>query len=140
MVDIQSIIKTHKGKVSDENRQTGLVDTEMPTISEIPDLFFDNILVNFKLSRTEIIVLMYLYRKVWCRNNLYQKYGISQLLSLSDMVSQLDFRIEEIHNAIRKLENFGFILTIRIGQYFVRRYFTKDLDAKFNQFYDDFEV
>ena len=71
---------------------------------------------------------------------MYQKHGISQLLSLTDMVKQLDFKIEEIHSAIRKLENFGFIVTIRIGQYFVRRYFTKDLDFQFGQTYDDFEV
>lgn len=139
MVDIQSIIKTHKGK--GENTLEGpVVDVETPTTSEIPDVFFDSILVQYKLSRLEIIVLMYLYRKVWCRSNLYRKHGISQLLSLTDMVNQLDFRIEEIHNAIRKLENFGFVMTIRIGQYFVRRYFTKELDQRFGQFYDDFEL
>ncbi|EQC48053.1 hypothetical protein [Bacteriovorax sp. Seq25_V] len=138
MVDIHSIIKTHRNKV-DEGEIVNL-DFDEPTTSEIPDVFFDNILVNFKLSRLETIVLMYLYRKVWCRSNMYQKHGISQLLSLTDMVKQLDFKIEEIHSAIRKLENFGFIVTIRIGQYFVRRYFTKDLDAQFGQTYDDFEV
>lgn len=139
MVDIQSIIKTHKTKPDDHGPSESR-NVVAPSLSEIPDVFFDSILIHYKLSRTEIIVLMYLYRKVWCRNNLYQKYGISQLLSLTDMVTQLDFKIEEIHNAIRKLENFGFVLTIRIGQYFVRRYFTKDLDDKFNQKYDEFEV
>lgn len=139
MVDIQSIIKTHKTK-QDDREHLDVQDVLTPTMSEIPDLFFDNILINYKLSRTEIVVLMYLYRKVWCRSNLYQKYGISQLLSLTDMVTQLEFRIEEIHGAIRKLENFGFVMTIRIGQYFVRKYFTKDLDNKYNQHYDEFEV
>ncbi len=138
MVDIHSIIKTHRNKVDDSELVN--LDFEEPTTSEIPDIFFDNILVSFKLSRLETIVLMYLYRKVWCRTNMYQKHGISQLLSLTDMVKQLDFKIEEIHSAIRKLENFGFIVTIRIGQYFVRRYFTKDLDFQFGQTYDDFEV
>ena len=138
MVDIHSIIKTHRNKVDDSELVN--LDFEEPTTSEIPDIFFDNILVSFKLSRLETIVLMYLYRKVWCRTNMYQKHGISQLLSLTDMVKQLDFKIEEIHSAIRKLENFGFIVTIRIGQYLVRRYFTKDLDFQFGQTYDDFEV
>ena len=39
-----------------------------------------------------------------------------------------------------RLEELGFISTIRSGQYFVRRYFTKENDEKFGQTYDDFEV
>lgn len=139
MVDIHSIIATHKNR---DEETMSLLETEIqnPTISEIPDIFFDSILVNFKLTRIEILVLMYLYRKVWCRPNLYKKHGISQLLSLTDMVNRLDVKIEEIHHSIRKLENFGFISTIRVGQYFVRRYFTKELDESFGQNYDEFEV
>ena len=139
MVDIHSILATHKTK----NHDSSAVYKEgppSPELSEIPDIFFDQILVEYKLTRTEIIVLMYLYRKVWCRPNLYKKHGISQLLSLTDMVNQLDVRIEDVHLSLRKLENFGFISTIRVGQYFVRRFFTKENDEFFAQNYDEFEV
>lgn len=140
MVDIHSIIATHKKRDDEDLSAIPADETLFPTHSEIPDIFFDKILVDFKLSRTEVIVLMYIYRKVWCRPNLYKKHGISQLLSLTDMVNQLDMKIEEIHQSIRKLENFGFVTTIRVGQYFVRRYYTKELDEAFGQNYDDFEV
>ena len=56
------------------------------------------------------------------------------------MAKQLKLSIEEIYQALRKLEELGFIGTIRSGQYFVRKYFTKDNDEKFGQTYDDFEV
>lgn len=139
MVDLQSILASHKQKgVTEETSDS--TPSKFPTASEIPDVFFDNILVEYKLSRVDIVVLIYLYRKVWCRPNLYQKHGISQLMSLTDMVNQLDVKIEEIHNCIRKLENFGFISTIRVGQYFVRKYFTKELDDYYAQTYDDFDV
>lgn len=140
MVDIHSIIATHKNREDEELTPVSIRDNTVPTHSEIPDIFFDKVLVDFKLSRTEVLVLMYLYRKVWCRPNLYKKHGISQLLSLTDMVNQLDMKIEEIHQSIRKLENFGFVTTIRVGQYFVRRFFSKELDEVFGQNYDDFEV
>jgi len=139
MVDIHSIIATHK-KSDEDMSPVAAGETLFPTHSEIPDIFFDKVLVDFKLSRTEVIVLMYLYRRVWCRPNLYKKHGISQLLSLTDMVNQLDMKIEEIHQSIRKLENFGFVTTIRVGQYFVRRFYTRELDEAFGQNYDDFEV
>ncbi len=139
MVDLHSILASHtqKGVAEETSEQT---PSKLPTASEIPDVFFDKILIEFKLSRIDIIVLIYLYRKVWCRPNLYQKHGISQLMSLTDMVNQLDIKIEEIHNCIRKLENFGFLSTIRVGQYFVRKFFTKELDDLYGQTYDDFDV
>ena len=58
----------------------------------------------------------------------------------TEMAKQLKLSIEEIYQALRKLEELGFIGTIRSGQYFVRKYFTKDNDEKFGQTYDDFEV
>ncbi|MEE3079047.1 MAG: hypothetical protein VX341_06920 [Bdellovibrionota bacterium] len=139
MVDLHSILASHKQKgVTEETSES--TPPNFPTASEIPDIFFDSILIDYKLSRVDIVVLIYLYRKVWCRPNLYQKHGISQLMSLTDMVNQLDIKIEEIHNCIRKLENFGFISTIRVGQYFVRKFFSKELDDFYGQTYDDFDV
>ncbi len=107
--------------------------------AEIPNLFFDKILVEYKLSRIDIIVLMYLYRQVWCWPNLYRDYGISQLLSHTEMSKRLKISIEEIHSAIRKLEELFFVETVRSGQYFVRRFFTKEDDDFFEQSYSDFD-
>ena len=39
---------------------------------------------------------------------------------------------------IRALENYGLIETVRSGQYFVRKYFTRELDSEFGQTYDEF--
>ena len=109
---------------------------QLPTSSDIPDLFFDKILVQYKLSRIETLVLMYLYRRVWCRPNLYKMYGISQLMSHTEMAKILGVMMSDIYSALKKLEDHDFISTIRSGQYFVRRYFTKLEDDKYSQNYD----
>ena len=143
MVDIHTIINDHRSKRSRRRTGEGRAGREGqqgPTSSEIPDLFFDEILVTFKLTRIEIMVLMYLYRRVWCRLNLYREFGISQLLSHTEMAKGLGPGIDEIHLALKKLEEHDFISTIRSGQYFVRRYFTRDNDKKFGQSYDDFDM
>ncbi|MBT3584076.1 MAG: hypothetical protein HN509_04160 [Halobacteriovoraceae bacterium] len=143
MDDLHRILADHRSKNPKEEgrpeikRQEGLVTA---TISEIPDLFFDDVLVSYKLTRIEVMILMYLYRRVWCRPNLYKVYGISQLLSHTEMSKNLCLSIEEIYQGLRKIEEYSFISTIRSGQYFVRKYFTKDLDEKYAQTYDDFEI
>jgi hypothetical protein len=143
MTDIHTIIAGHKTRQLpsthdyEVNEGSGY---EGPTTSEIPDVFFDDILVHFRLSRLEINVLMYLYRRVWCKPNLYRKHGLSQLQSHSEMCAVLSISLEEIYQALRSLEGYGFIETIRSGQYFVRKYFTKELDEAFAHSYDDFEI
>ncbi len=139
MVDIHSIIATHKNKEVETN-QLGSLSSKSADFSEIPDILFDEILVDYKLNRVEIIILMYLYRKVWDKKNPYKDHGISQLMSMSEVVERLKISLDEIHQSILKLENFGFISTIRVGQYFVRRFFTKEFDEYYGQNYDDFEV
>ncbi len=162
MVDIHTILADHRSKKKSDDPnllkdnssvEQNLASTEvlkvtevtrprptaLATSSEIPDLFFDKILVEFKLPRIEIMVLMYVYRQVWCRPNLYKIHGISQLLSYTEMGKVLHLEIEEIYQALRKLEESGFITTVRSGQYFVRRYFTKEIDEEFGQSYDDFD-
>ena len=139
MVDIHSIIAGH------QPRRTGSEPKRVPTgesatFSQIPDLFFDQILVDYKLNRIEIITLMYLYRRVWCRPNLYKEFGISPLLSHTEMASRLNLNMEETYQALRKLEQLQFITTIRSGQYFVRKFFTRENDEKYGQNYDDFEI
>ena len=140
MVDIHSIIAGHKTRNKPGNSSLQKMDEKsLPSTSEIPDLFFDEIVSGYKLSRIDIMVLMYLYRRVWCRPNLFKLHGISPLLSHQTMAEQTSLSIDDIYSAIHKLESLGFLNTIRSGQYFVRRYFTKENDEKFSQFYDDFE-
>jgi len=141
MVDLQSILADHRPKFSShEKEEEKSANKPTAKFSEIPDLFFDDILVRFKLTRIEIMVLMYLYRHVWCRANLYKVYGISQLLSHTEVAKNLTISLEDIYHALRKLEEYSFIMTVRSGQYFVRKFFLKELDEKFNQTYDDFEI
>jgi DNA-binding MarR family transcriptional regulator len=141
VVDIQSMIADHRTKKLRGSLDTGTPkNIEVPTTSEIPDLFFDQILINIRLSRVELVVLMYIYRKVWCRPNLYKVYGISQIMSHNEMAKQLNITIEQTYQALRKLEELNFISTIRSGQYFVRKYFTQEYDEKYGQNYDDFEI
>ena len=141
MVDLRTILDNHRSRLSDESEVVIEAETSAsPTVSEIPDIFFDQVLIDFKLTRVEVMVLMYLYRRVWCRPNLYKVYGISQLLSHTEMAKNLSLPMENIYQALRKVEEYGFISTIRSGQYFVRKYFTKEADESFGQTYDDFEV
>jgi hypothetical protein len=141
MVDIHSIIADHGSKHPDNTTQTKKRDEKIvASTSKIPDIFFDEIIVSYKLSRIDIIVLMYLYRRVWCKPNLFKVHGISPLLSHQAMADQNFLSIDDIYNAIIRLESLGFLSTIRSGQYFVRRYFTKENDDIFSQSYDDFET
>jgi len=142
MVDLQTILQDHRPKRRDSQKVSIEKSREIiaPSWSEIPDLFFDHILVEYKLGRMEIMVLMYLYRRVWCRPNLYKLHGIGQLMSHSDMAKSLGLAIEDVYRALRTLEEYAFISTVRSGQYFVRRYFTKVNDEHYGQTYDDFEV
>jgi hypothetical protein len=56
------------------------------------------------------------------------------------MAKNLGLAIEDVYSALRKLEEYDMIKTIRAGQYFSRRFFTKEMDVKFEQTYDDFEI
>ena len=142
MVDLHSILLDHKAKKkkSDEISHEQEGPSVTPTLSEIPDMFFDQILVEFKLGRIEILVLMYIYRMVYCRPNLYKVFGISPLLSHYEMAKTLVLEVPETIGAIHKLEELGFLSTIRAGQYFVRRCFTKENDEIFKQTYADFDI
>lgn len=141
MVDLQSILAEHrsKSKVSNSHEKGG-GDAHDPSASEIPDIFFDKIIVDFKLNRIEILVLMYIYRRVWCFPNLHRSHGISQMMSHTEMAKNLGLAIEDVYSALRKLEEYDMIRTIRAGQYFSRRFFSKEMDEFFQQSYDDFEI
>lgn len=143
MVDLHSILATHNSKTKRKEKDDEVKVEKTPkrdkvSFSEIPDVFFDEIIVNYKLSRVEIMTLMYLYRHVWCRPNLYRVYGLSQILSHTEIANNLRLTIDDVYQALRKLEKLDFIETIRSGQYFVRRYFTPENDMFYNQTYDDF--
>jgi DNA-binding MarR family transcriptional regulator len=142
MVDLRSILTEHRSKIkSEDSHDSSGGDLHLTTSSsEIPDVFFDKIIVDYKLNRMEILVLMYIYRRVWCYPNLHRSHGISQMMSHTEMAKNLGIAIEEVYSALRKLEEYDFIKTIRAGQYFSRRYFSKKLDEEFGQTYDDFEI
>lgn len=143
-VDIHSVLAGHRSKKGPSDKSQSVTEDNhydaTASLVEIPDIFFDDILVKYKLTRIEMMVLMYLYRHVWCRPNLYRIHGISQILSHSEMSAQLKISLDEIYHALRKVEELGFVETIRSGQYFVRRYFTEEYDEKFGQNYDDFDI
>lgn len=139
MENLRDILSAHNSK--NESTATGTLETGselQATTSEIPDLFFDEILVEYKLSRIEIILLMYLYRSTWCKPNLHRKFGIAPILSHADLAKSLDITNEILYHTFRKLESYRFIETIRSGQYFVRKFFTEENDKKYGQTYDDF--
>ena len=96
--------------------------------------------MDFKLSRIEILVLMYIYRRVWCFPNLHRSHGISQLMSHTEMAKNINVVIEDVYLSLRKLEEYDMIRTIRAGQYFSRRFFSKGMDEFYEQTYDDFEL
>ena len=137
MEDIRSILSKYPDKSPDESH-AALPESQkhIPTHSEIPDVFFDDVLVKFKLTRSEISLLMLLYRQVWCRPNLYRSHGIGPINSYADLAKSLHMSSDELIHGIRALESGGFITTIRAGQYFVRRFFTEALDQKFSQHYE----
>lgn len=139
MEDIRSIISHHLPKKHLDNSDPEKVPKpKKASMSEIPDLFFDDVLVKIKLNRIEVMILMYLYRVVWCRPNLHRDYGIGPILSYSDLSENLEITLDELHTGLRKLETLEFIETVRAGQYFVRKYFTKDNDKIYGIKYDDF--
>jgi len=140
MEDIRSILSQfHSKKQKREDVQKSQVGPHAKAVtSEIPDVLFDIVLQKFKLTRPEITLLMYLYRQVWCRPNLYKAHGIGPLNSYTELASNLKISNEELSHHLRSLENYGFIETVRSGQYFVRKFFTEDLDYEFGQDYDQF--
>lgn len=139
MEDIRTVLSQFHAKRRDKSvEKSSIGPGARPSMSEIPDVFFDIVLSKFKLNRSEITLLMYLYRQVWCRPNLYRAHGIGPLNSYSDLGSILNFTHEELVNHLHSLESYGFIETVRSGQYFVRKFFTPELDAKFAQDYDEF--
>lgn len=140
MEDIRSVLSQFNArkKKDADSVERGPGPASSATSSEIPDLFFDIILQKYKLNRHEITLLMFLYRQVWCRPNLYKSHGIGPLNSYAEMCAILGTTTEQLGTDLRVLENYGFIETVRSGQYFVRKYFTEALDAQYGQNYDEF--
>ncbi len=140
MEDIRSVLSQFQSKKNREKdvQKSGVGPSESASSSEIPDIFFDVILQKHKLSRIEVLVLMFLYRQVYCRANLFKAHGIGPLNGYAEMGTVLNLSPDEVTHAIRALENYGFLETIRSGQYFVRKYFTEEFDLKYGQDYDQF--
>lgn len=141
MEDIRSILSQFHSKKSQKDsavQKSGVKPVSDASTSEIPDIFFDEVLNKYKLSRPEIMLLMFLYRQVWCRPNLYKAHGIGPLNSYNEMASFLHFTNDELASCLRSLETYGLIEIVRAGQYFVRKYFTEAIDLKYGQDYDQF--
>ncbi len=139
MEDVRTIISQHTPKKSKTPSGNGRDShIKQATTSEIPDLFFDEILVLNKLNRIDIMVMMLLYRQVWCRPNLFREYGIGPVQTYVDMAHGLGLSLDELQVSLRNLERLEFIETVRSGQYFVRKYFTKENDEIYGQHYNDF--
>lgn len=140
MEDIRSVLTQFntKKKSDTDVEKASVGPVLLASSSEIPDVFFDVILQKFKLNRQEITLLMCLYRQVWSRPNLYKSHGIGPLNSYQSLSLSLGITVEELGNYLRTLEKFGFIETVRSGQYFVRKFFTEALDAQYGQNYDEF--
>lgn len=138
MEDIRSILSLYKSrqKGDDTSLPAREVPVDTPTLSEIPDIFFDEILPQVKLTRGETVLLMLLYRQVWCRANLYRGHGIGPLNAYHELARLLNMSQDDVIHAVRSLEGHGFISTIRAGQYFVRKFFTEENDAKYGQHYE----
>ncbi len=134
MDELHSILARHKGTIK-EQHPTPLT----PPIVEVPELFFDEILRKLKLGRQEIMVLFYLYRKTWTRSNPNRKFGIGKMLSYEEMAVSLGMSIDDLYQSLRKLESLDLIETIRSGQYFVRKYFTKENDQRYQVSYENFQ-
>lgn len=137
MDELHSILIKHNTKFKKTEDISSHKKNNSPTTSEIPDIFFDDILKKFKMSRVEIQVLMHLYRMVWCRPNIYARYGLTPLLSYAQLSKELELENQELMEIINNLVNYGFIETIRAGQYLVHRYFTHELDLAYGQVYDE---
>jgi len=135
MDDIRSVLSKFKVSNSKGGPHQKGVD---PSISSIPDIFFDEVLLQYKLSRSEILVLMYLYRQVWSKPNLNSKFGIGPLHSFDRMAQELKLKNDELVSIIHALERHQLIQTVRVGQYFVRKFFTEEFDMKYGQSYDEF--
>ena len=141
MEDIRSVLtqfQTKKKNDKNDVQKSVIGPAKDASTSEIPDVFFDVVIQKFRLNRLDIAVLMFLYRQVYCRPNLYKAHGIGPLNSYAEMASVLGVDVEELGQHVRALENYGLVETVRSGQYFVRKYFTQELDSEFGQSYDEF--
>jgi DNA-binding MarR family transcriptional regulator len=143
MEDLKTVLDRHPTKeilTSTSNAPIGgsRKDKEADLYVKLPTILFDKVLLEHKLTRIELMVLICLYRRVWSVPNINKKHGISEVLSHKEIINELQIDSHELYHSIRKIETLGFIETIRAGQYFVRKYFTKQNDSDNGQTYDDF--
>ncbi len=138
MEDIRSVLSQFKKKRDDQLQKAHTGPSSPASISEIPDVFFDVVLLKIKLTRLEIALFMFLYRQVWCRPNLYRSHGIGPLNSYTEFSHKIGISSDELGTLLRNLENYQLLETVRSGQYFIRKYFLEELDQQFGQKYDEF--
>jgi|GEM_PF-3007821 len=125
-------------KEPEEEKKESLPIPSNPKYSDIPDIFFDDILHRYKITKQEIIVLMFLYRKTWCGANIYKGHGISPLFSYEMLAQKCATEKSLLLDALKKLEVLGLITAVRPGQYFIRKFFLEQWDDQFHFNYHDF--
>jgi len=138
MEDIRSVLSLFHSKKSHESKRTpeSLSSTsELATYSEIPDLFFDVILRDYKLNRHEITLFLFLYRQIWCRPSPYKEHGIGPLNSYSDIALKMGLSTDEVVTTVKNLEKYGLLESVRVGQYFIRKFITQEYDEIYGQTY-----
>lgn len=135
-MDLKSILNDHKSKHASSLASTDNHRLES-SFSLIPDVFFDDVLVKFKLTRLEILALVYLYRKAWAPTNVDRKYGMTPHLDYKIFSQKLEIESEHLMQTLRKLEEFGFVQKMNHDLYFVRKYFTEELDKRYGQNYEN---
>ena len=81
MAEIHRVLENFPPKLSGLRGSTKAKESATPkaSFSDIPDIFFDEILQNYRLARQEIQILLYFYRQVWSKPNLYKKYGLREM-------------------------------------------------------------
>lgn len=135
-MDLKSILNDHKSKNANLSASMDSHRLES-SFSFIPDIFFDDVLVKFKLTRLEILALVYLYRKAWAATNVDRKYGMTPHLDYKIFSQKLEIEPEHLMQTLRKLEEFGFVQKMNHDLYFVRKYFTEELDKRYGQNYEN---
>ena len=106
MTEIRQVLEKIPPKKSEDalNSESKISDNFSEIVFiDIPEVFFEEILERFSLSRNEIRVLMYLYRQVWCYPNLYEKYGISHLNDLLDLSKKFNLSYNDLHKTLKNL-------------------------------------
>lgn len=135
MNELKNILQQHRNGVKRARVAERGRTPELPTFSSIPDNFFDFILIEYRLTRADLSLLLYLYRRTYSEDNELKDFGIAPMLGLNALARHLALTKEELFRSLTLLEKLGLLSTVRSGQYFIRRFFTEEFDQLYGQTY-----